>query len=166
MSWTSTKRKALKSLLHWSHMHPTHSGDGSRLDILNVLFSSQCFSSFCCKHREANSKAGPCVLLIPLALPLLCYQLLYFLDGLLSSLTLKNTKQLRKCTTLPSLAPVLSLSFPFLYILRHHRVKQTGVLSRYKTTERTPLLQKKKKKKITGHIMNHSPLAKCLCIFP
>lgn len=138
-------------------MHPTHSGDGSRLDILNVLFSSQCFSSLCCKHREANSKAGPCVLLIPLALPLLCYQLLYFLDGLLSSLTLKNTKHLRKCTTLPSLAPVLSLSFPFLYILRHHRVKQTGVLSRYKTTERTPLLQKKKKK-------NHRPYHESLTV--
>lgn len=49
-------------------------------------------------------------------------------------------------STFPSLAPVLSIYFPFLYILRQHRGKQTGVLSLYKTTDLTPLWKKKKKK--------------------
>lgn len=30
--------KAWICLFHWSHMHPTHCGDGSTLDILNLLF--------------------------------------------------------------------------------------------------------------------------------
>lgn len=49
-------------------MHPTHGGDGSRLDILNLLFSSRCFSSLCCKHGGANSQTSPLALRIPLRL--------------------------------------------------------------------------------------------------